>query len=59
MMTGGSRNVIRTDPAASVDYLAMATQLSATRTIEKPFSGRQMLALVQQCLASEDPRHRR
>lgn len=53
MMTGGSQNVFRIGSPASIDYLAMATQLSATSTIEKPFSGSQLLPLVQQCLASE------
>jgi DNA-binding response OmpR family regulator len=43
-----------TDPA--LDYLRMARSLGATQTLRKPFTGRQLLALVQESLASTEVR---
>jgi CheY-like chemotaxis protein len=37
---------------AHADYLAMAQELGATRTIEKSFKYSQLIRLVQGCLAS-------
>jgi CheY-like chemotaxis protein len=36
--------------SATADYLKMARLLGATRTIEKPFGGAQLLALIAECL---------
>jgi CheY-like chemotaxis protein len=50
-MTGGlsGRNAARPN-APPLDYLRMAENLGATRTLRKPFTGRQLLSLVQECL---------
>jgi signal transduction histidine kinase len=41
------------DPSAGrPDYLRMARTLGATRTIEKPFTGPQLPALVAECLSA-------
>jgi CheY-like chemotaxis protein len=42
------------DPA--LDYLRMARSLGATRTLRKPFTAQQLLALVKESLAATEAR---
>jgi CheY-like chemotaxis protein len=42
------------DPA--LDYLRMARSLGATRTLRKPFTAQQLLALVKESLAATELR---
>jgi CheY-like chemotaxis protein len=51
-MTGSAAGNNRAGVAGNVDYLRMAEAFGATRTISKPFSRHDLLALVDQCLAA-------
>jgi CheY-like chemotaxis protein len=52
VMTGGPSGRNPGGQPAGPDYLQMARILGATRTIEKPFAGPQLLALVAECLSA-------
>jgi CheY-like chemotaxis protein len=52
VMTGGPSGRGPAGPSAGPDYLRMARTLGATRTIEKPFTGTQLLGLVAECLSA-------
>jgi CheY-like chemotaxis protein len=45
-MSGGGR-------AANYDFLAAAAKLGASRTLHKPFTRRELLEIVAECLASD------
>jgi DNA-binding NtrC family response regulator len=51
MMSGGAPSAYLWE-TAHVDHLAMAEELGATQTIEKPFKYSQLVRLVQECLAA-------
>ncbi|MFZ5609670.1 MAG: response regulator [Pseudomonadota bacterium] len=53
-MTGGPIAPAHARKDAVPDYLRMAHSLGASRTIRKPFSARQLLALVDECLELEN-----
>jgi len=55
-MTGGPSGRNPSGRSAGPDYLRMARTLGATRTIEKPFTGPQLLALVAECLSTSTER---
>jgi CheY-like chemotaxis protein len=52
MISGGSMRPLRADDAGNLDYLKMATELGATRTIAKPFNTRELTAAVDEVLAA-------
>jgi CheY-like chemotaxis protein len=56
VMTGGPSGRNPSGRSAGPDYLRMARTLGATRTIEKPFTGPQLLALVAECLSTNTER---
>jgi CheY-like chemotaxis protein len=49
-MSGGSPVPLGNGAPSGVDYLRMSAMLGATRTLSKPFSSRDLLAVVQECL---------
>jgi CheY-like chemotaxis protein len=51
-MTGSFPGPHRGGDLGNVDYLRMAQVFGATRTLSKPFSHRELLALVGECLAA-------
>jgi len=51
-MTGSFPGPHRGGELVNADYLRMAQVFGATRTISKPFSHRDLLALVDECLAA-------
>jgi CheY-like chemotaxis protein len=51
-MTGSFPGAHRSGELGNVDYLRIAGAFGATRTINKPFSHRDLLALVDECLAA-------
>ena len=59
MISGGSMRPLRSGDARHIDYLRMATDLGATRTIAKPFNTRELTAAVDEVLAAPrpSPRH--
>jgi CheY-like chemotaxis protein len=52
MISGGSMRPLRAGDAHNLDYLKMATDLGATRTIAKPFNTRDLTAAVDEVLAA-------
>jgi CheY-like chemotaxis protein len=56
IMTGGSPNAGRIGDRPEVDYLHVAQLLGATRTIGKPFTIKQLAALVEEALTARTPR---
>ena len=52
MISGGSMRPLRAGDARNLDYLQMATDLGATRTIAKPFNTRDLTAAVDAALAA-------
>lgn len=51
VMSGGFAPGTAADLGAGADYLRMARQLGAARTLAKPFGRAQLLAAVEACLA--------
>ena len=49
-MTGSFPGPHRGGDLGNIDYLRMAQVFGATRTLSKPFSHRELLALVDECL---------
>ena len=49
-MTGSFPGPHRSGDLGNIDYLRMAQVFGATRTLSKPFSHRELLALVDECL---------
>jgi DNA-binding response OmpR family regulator len=56
MMSGGTPRRLRAGDPDDMDYLQLATELGATRTVAKPFNARELRALVDEVLADEGPR---
>jgi len=52
-MTGSFPGPHRGGELVNTDYLRMAQVFGATRTISKPFSHRDLLALVDECLGGQ------
>jgi CheY-like chemotaxis protein len=54
IMSGGTPRPLHAGDPANTDYLRMARQLGATRTIAKPFRSRDLTRLIEECLATKD-----
>ncbi|MEY4879035.1 MAG: hypothetical protein RJB62_504 [Pseudomonadota bacterium] len=55
-MTGAAVGWRPTETSPGADYLAMAYRLGATKTLRKPFSPKQLLDLVDECLGFDGTR---
>jgi DNA-binding response OmpR family regulator len=55
MMSGGSPRRLRAGDPDDMDYLQLAEQLGATRTVAKPFNARELRTLVDEVLAEPRP----
>lgn len=56
VMSGGSMRPLRAGDARNLDYLQMAAELGAARTLAKPFNSRELTTLVAQVLADVESR---
>jgi CheY-like chemotaxis protein len=55
MMSGGTPRRLRAGDPDDMDYLQLASQLGATRTVAKPFNARELRTLVDEVLARAGP----
>jgi DNA-binding response OmpR family regulator len=56
MMSGGTPRRLRAGDPDDMDYLQLATDLGATRTVAKPLNARELRTLVDEVLAREGPK---